>query len=59
MPSSPAKSPNPRPHLARETGVAFHRAGTTPPSVMAPGRRGAYGAQLGLEHQFIDIDNPA
>ncbi|GAO26725.1 NGG1p interacting factor 3 protein, NIF3 [Alicycliphilus sp. B1] len=50
----------PQTHLARETGVAFIAAGHHaterygPPAVAAHAAR-----QLGLEHQFIDIDNPA
>ena len=50
----------PQTHLARETGVAFIAAGHHAterygaPAVAAHAAR-----QLGLEHQFIDIDNPA
>jgi putative NIF3 family GTP cyclohydrolase 1 type 2 len=46
--------------LARETGVAFLACGhhaTERYGVQAVG--GALAAELGLEHQFIDIDNPA
>lgn len=50
----------PQAHLARETGVAFLACGhhaTERYGVQAVGT--ALAAELGLEHRFIDIDNPA
>lgn len=50
----------PQTHIARETGVAFLACGhhaTERYGVSAVGNELA--AQLGIEHQFIDIDNPA
>ena len=50
----------PSAHLARESGVAFISAGhhaTERYGVQAVGNYLA--EQFGLEHQFIDIDNPA
>ena len=50
----------PQAHLARETGVAFMACGhhaTERYGAPAVGRTVA--AQLGLEHEFIEIDNPA
>lgn len=50
----------PSAHLARESGVAFISAGhhaTERYGVQAVGNHLA--EQFGLEHQFIDIDNPA
>jgi putative NIF3 family GTP cyclohydrolase 1 type 2 len=47
-------------HLARERGVAFLAAGhhaTERYGVQALGEHLA--ARFGLEHRFIDIDNPA
>lgn len=50
----------PQAHLARETGVAFIACGhhaSERGGVQALGA--ALAARFGLEHQFIDIDNPA
>ncbi len=50
----------PQAHLAHETGVAFMACGhhaTERYGAPAVGR--AVAAKLGLEHVFIDIDNPA
>ena len=50
----------PSAHMARESGVAFISAGhhaTERYGVQAVGNYLA--EQFGLEHQFIDIDNPA
>lgn len=50
----------PQAHIARETGVAFLACGhhaTERYGVQAVGEHLA--AQFGLQHQFIDIDNPA
>ncbi|MEY4561162.1 MAG: hypothetical protein RLZZ618_439 [Pseudomonadota bacterium] len=50
----------PQAHLARETGVAFFACGhhaTERYGAPALGRHVA--AQFGLEHEFIEIDNPA
>ena len=50
----------PQAHLARESGVAFLACGhhaTERYGVQAVGA--ALAAALGLDHQFIDIDNPA
>ncbi|WP_313077640.1 Nif3-like dinuclear metal center hexameric protein [Melaminivora sp.] len=50
----------PQAHLARETGVAFIAAGHhATERYGAPAVAAHVAAQLGLEHQFIDIDNPA
>ncbi|WP_353235202.1 Nif3-like dinuclear metal center hexameric protein [Diaphorobacter ruginosibacter] len=50
----------PQAHLARETGVAFIAAGHhATERYGAPAAAGHVAALLGLEHQFIDIDNPA
>ena len=50
----------PQAHLARETGVAFMACGhhaTERYGAPAVGR--VVAAQLGLDHEFIEIDNPA
>jgi len=50
----------PQAHLARETGVAFIAAGHhATERYGAPAVAAHVAQQLGLEHQFIDIDNPA
>lgn len=50
----------PQTHLARETGVAFIAAGHhATERYGAPAVAAHVAQQLGLEHQFIDIDNPA
>ena len=50
----------PQAHLARETGVAFIAAGHhATERYGAPAVAAHMAAQYGLEHQFIDIDNPA
>lgn len=50
----------PQAHYAREMGVAFLACGHhATERYGAPAVAGHVAAQLGLEHQFIDIDNPA
>lgn len=50
----------PQAHLARECGVAFLAAGHhATERYGAPAVAAHLAASLGLEHQFIDIDNPA
>jgi dinuclear metal center YbgI/SA1388 family protein len=50
----------PQAHLARETGVAFLACGHHATERYGVAAVGAHlAAQLGIEHQFIDIDNPA
>lgn len=50
----------PQAHLARETGVAFIAAGHHATERYGAPAVAAHVAQaLGLQHQFIDIDNPA
>ena len=50
----------PQAHLARETGVAYLACGHhATERYGAPAVAAHVAAQLGLEHQFIDIDNPA
>ncbi len=50
----------PQAHLARETGVAFIAAGHhATERYGASAVAGHVAAELGLDHQFIDIDNPA
>lgn len=50
----------PQTHLARETGVAFLACGHhATERYGAPALAAHIAAQLGLTHQFIDIDNPA
>jgi dinuclear metal center YbgI/SA1388 family protein len=50
----------PQAHLARETGVAFLACGHHATERYGAPALGAHvAAQLGLTHQFIDIDNPA
>ena len=50
----------PQTHLARETGVAFIAAGHhATERYGAPAVAGQVARELGLEHEFIDIDNPA
>ncbi len=50
----------PQAHLARETGVAFLACGHhATERGGAPALAAHVAAQLGLTHQFIDIDNPA
>lgn len=50
----------PQAHLARETGVAFIAAGHHATECFgAPALAAAACAELGLEHRFIEIDNPA
>ena len=50
----------PQAHLARETGVAFIAAGHhATERYGAPAVAAHVARQLGLEHRFIEIDNPA
>jgi len=50
----------PQAHLARETGVAYLACGHHASERFgAPAVAAAVAAQFGLEHEFIDIDNPA
>ncbi len=50
----------PQAHLARETGVAFFACGHhATERYGAPAVAAHVAAQLGVTHQFIDIDNPA
>ena len=50
----------PQAHYARETGVAFLACGHHATERFgAPAVAGHVAAQLGLKHEFIDIDNPA
>ncbi len=50
----------PQAHLARETGVAFIAAGHhATERYGAPALAGEVARSLGIEHQFIEIDNPA
>ena len=50
----------PQTHLARETGVAFLACGHhATERYGAPAVAAHVAAQLGLQHTFIDIDNPA
>ena len=50
----------PQTHLARETGVAYLACGHhATERYGAPAVAAHVAAQFGLEHQFIDIDNPA
>ena len=50
----------PQAHLARECGVAFLACGHhATERYGAPALAAQVAAQLGLQHQFIEIDNPA
>jgi len=50
----------PQAHLARETGVAFLACGHhATERYGAPAVAAALAAEFGLEHQFIDVENPA
>ena len=50
----------PQAHLARETGVAFLACGHhATERYGAPAVAAHVAAQLGLQHEFIEIDNPA
>jgi putative NIF3 family GTP cyclohydrolase 1 type 2 len=50
----------PQAHLARETGVAFFACGHhATERYGAPAVAAHVAAQLGITHQFIEIDNPA
>ena len=50
----------PQAHLARETGVAFLACGHhATERYGAPATAAHVAAQLGISHQFIEIDNPA
>ncbi len=50
----------PQAHIARETGVAFFACGHhATERYGAPALAGHVAARFGLEHEFIDIDNPA
>lgn len=50
----------PQAHLARECGVAFYACGHhATERYGAPALAAHVAAQLGIAHQFIDIDNPA
>jgi dinuclear metal center YbgI/SA1388 family protein len=50
----------PQAHYARECGVAFLACGHhASERYGAPAAAGHVAAQLGIEHRFIDIDNPA
>ena len=50
----------PQAHIARETGVAFYACGHHATERYGAPALGAHVAQLfALEHEFIDVDNPA
>ena len=50
----------PQAHLAREMGVAFIAAGHhATERYGAPAAAGLVAQQLGIEHHFVEIDNPA
>jgi putative NIF3 family GTP cyclohydrolase 1 type 2 len=50
----------PQAHIARETGVAFYACGHHATERYGAPALGAHLAQrFGLEHRFIDIENPA
>jgi dinuclear metal center YbgI/SA1388 family protein len=50
----------PQAHIARETGVAFYACGHHATERYGAPALAAHAAQLfGLEHEFIDVDNPA
>lgn len=50
----------PQAHLSRETGVAFIAAGHhATERYGAPALAGHVAVELGLEHRFVEIDNPA
>jgi putative NIF3 family GTP cyclohydrolase 1 type 2 len=50
----------PQAHLARETGVAFLACGHHASERYGAAALGAHlAARFGLEHGFIDLDNPA
>ena len=50
----------PQAHLARETGVAFLACGHhATERYGAPAVAARVAEQLGISHQFIEIDNPA
>ena len=50
----------PQAHYARECGVAFFACGHhATERYGAPAVAGHVAAQCGIEHRFIDIDNPA
>jgi putative NIF3 family GTP cyclohydrolase 1 type 2 len=50
----------PQAHLARETGVAFLACGHhATERYGAPAVAQQVATQLGITHQFVDIDNPA
>ena len=50
----------PQAHLARETGTTFIAAGHhATERYGAPAVAAHLAAQFGLEHEFVDIDNPA
>jgi putative NIF3 family GTP cyclohydrolase 1 type 2 len=50
----------PQAHIARETGVAFIACGHHATERFgAPALAAHVASQFGLEHQFIDIPNPA
>ena len=50
----------PQAHLARECGVVFYACGHhATERYGAPAMAGHVAAQLGIAHEFIDIDNPA
>ena len=50
----------PQAHVARETGVAFYACGHHATERYGAPALGAHVADLfGLEHEFIDVDNPA
>ncbi len=60
MPSSPARSPSRRRTTRARCGVAFLACGHhATERYGAPAVAAHVAAQLGLAHQFIDIDNPA
>jgi putative NIF3 family GTP cyclohydrolase 1 type 2 len=50
----------PQAHIAKETGVAFFACGHhATERYGAPALAGHVAASLGLDHEFIDIHNPA
>jgi hypothetical protein len=59
MPSSPARSPSRRRTWRARPASPSWPAATTPPSATARRRWPRTWPRFGLEHRFIDIDNPA
>ena len=60
QPPEAAEISEPQAHYARECGVAFLACGHhASERYGAPAVAAQVAAQLGLAHEFIDIDNPA